>query len=147
MITFFLLRYLHFLAIIIVVAMVLMQHLALRPSVPRSVVVRARRLNVVFAIFAAVVLVTGLGQWFGGIKPASLYSSNPVFHTKFLLFLIVAGLSMVPTIFLKKNQNGDADEIVTVPKGVIMCLRVELLLLLLMPLLASLMAYGVGSRG
>ncbi len=144
MVTFLLLRYLHFIAIIILVASVLIQHLGLRPVVPRATIGRMRKINIIFAIFALVALVTGLGQWFMGAKPAEFYTSNGMLHTKVLLFFIVGGLSVVPTIFLKKNEKGDPEEEVTVPKKVITCLRVELLLLLLMPLLGSMVAYGIG---
>ncbi len=146
MVSYFLLRYLHFIAIFVLVACVLIQHLALRPVVPRETIVRMRKINIIFAIFALVVLVTGLGQWFYGVKPSQFFTANGMMHTKVLLFFIVGGLSVVPTIFLKKNEKGDPGEKVEVPKKVVMCLRLELLLLFLIPLLATLLSYGIGLK-
>jgi len=137
-------RYLHFVSMFILVAAVLGQHLILRGTVTRAIVGKAQKLDIAYAISVIVVLGTGLLQWLVVGKPADFYSSNPVFHTKLTLFLVIGLVSIYPSVYLGKNRKGDPDELVTIPPGIIWSVRVELLLLFLMPLLATLMARGIG---
>lgn len=137
-------RYLHFVSMFILVAAVLGQHLILRGTVTRAIVGKAQKLDIAYAISVIVVLGTGLLQWLVVGKPADFYSSNPVFHTKLTLFLVIGLVSIYPSVYLGKNRKGDPDELVTIPPGIVWSVRVELLLLFLMPLLATLMARGIG---
>jgi len=139
-----LVRYLHFVSIFILVAAVLGQHLILRGTITRALAGKAQKLDIAYAIAVVVVLGTGLLQWFVVGKPADFYSSNPVFHTKVLLFLLIGLVSIYPSVYLGKNRKGDPDELITIPPGIVWSVRVELVILFLMPLLATLMARGIG---
>lgn len=144
MITDILVRYLHFVSLIVLMAAVLGQHLMLKATMTRAEIKQVQRLDIVYAVMVVIVLLTGFAQWFWTGKPADFYSSNPVFHTKITLFLIVGIISIYPSVFLGKGKKGDPEEIVTVPKGLIWSVRIELLLLFLMPLLATLIGRGIG---
>lgn len=139
-----LIRYLHFVSLILLMAAVLGQHLLLRREMKRSEIAKVQRLDILYAVMAVIVLATGFAQWFWVGKPADFYSSNPIFHAKVTLFLVVGVISAYPSVFLGKNRKGDPDGSVRVPKLLIWSVRVELLLLFLMPLLANLMARGIG---
>lgn len=142
-----LVRYFHFISIFLVVAVVFTQHMLLKKSMMRSEMIKVRRLDLVYGIAAIIVLATGLIQWLGDglAKPADFYSKNPVFHTKLTLFVVVFLLSIYPTIFYSKQSKGDLGDEINVSKGVIMVVRMELLLLFVIPLLAVLMARGIGT--
>jgi putative membrane protein len=144
MIADILIRYLHFISLILLMAAVLGQHLLLKKTMKRSEVALVQRLDIVYAVMVVLVLATGFAQWFWVGKPADFYSGNPIFHVKVTLFLIVGVVSAYPSVFLGKNKKGDPGESVEVPKLVIWSVRIELLLLFLMPLLANLMARGIG---
>lgn len=137
-------RYLHFVSIFVLVAAVLGQHLILRGTITRALVGKAQKLDIAYAISVVVVLGTGLLQWLVVGKPADFYSSNPVFHSKLTLFLVIGLVSIYPSVYLGKNRKGDPDEVITIPRGIIWSVRAELLILFLMPLLATLMARGIG---
>lgn len=139
-----LIRYLHFVSIIAMFAAVVAQHLALRPSLSRRDLGRIQKMDLVYAIAVVVVLLTGFAQWLWVAKPAEFYSRNPVFHVKLTLFLVVGLVSIYPSVFFGKQRKGDPSEMVAVPKGIAWSVRIELFLLLLMPLLASMMARGIG---
>jgi len=139
-----LVRYLHFVSIFILVAAVLGQHLILRGTITRALAGKAQKLDIAYAIAVVVVLGTGLLQWFVVGKPADFYSSNPVFHTKVLLFLLIGLVSIYPSVYLGKNRKGNPDELITIPPGIVWSVRVELVILFLMPLLATPMARGIG---
>ncbi|TMO92286.1 DUF2214 domain-containing protein, partial [Pseudoalteromonas sp. S3178] len=76
-------------------------------------------------------------------KPSEFYTKNPIFHAKVGLFLLIALLSIIPTVFLLKHRNTTAANL-SVPQRIIVIKRLEMLLLLVLPLLAALMARGYG---
>jgi putative membrane protein len=93
-------------------------------------------------------LTVGLTLWFGNVgKSSAFYSKNWIFHTKITLFALIGILSIHPTVFFIRKRKGSADEVIAIPKSVFWMLRLELLLLAIIPLLAGLMARGVGFFG
>lgn len=96
---------------------------------------------------AGLILITGgLLLWFKGGKPSFFYTQNPVFLAKVGLVAVIALLSIYPTVwFILKRKVPDA-EVVPVPDAVRLVIRLELVLVFIVPLLAVLMARGVGYR-
>lgn len=142
-----LVRYLHFICLLALASSIFGQFLLLRPRprLRRSEVVRLARLDQIYAAAVIGVLATGLLQWFLVGKGAAFYSHNPVFHTKLGLFGLIGIVSIYPTLFFAKQRKGnEADELAVSP-WLIWSVRIELLLLLAMPLLATLMARGIGN--
>lgn len=142
------LRYLHFISIFAIVGSLVSEHLLLKKSMTRLEVKRLSRIDAVYGIAALTLLLAGLTLWLGSYgKPAVYYSKNWIFHTKITLFATIGILSIYPTIFFIKNAKGNPDEVISIPKSIFMMLRLELLLLFIIPLLAGLMAHGVGYFG
>ena len=82
-------------------------------------------------------------------KGQAFYFSNPVFHAKLTLFVLVGLLSIYPTVrFIKWGAQTKQGLAPVVPAAeyarIMLMLRAELVLLLGMALCASLMARGVG---
>jgi putative membrane protein len=142
------LRYLHFISIFTIVGTLVSEHVLLRKSLSRAELAKLSRIDAVYGLAALTLLTVGLTLWLGSFgKPAVYYSKNWIFHTKISLFALIGLLSIYPTIFFIKNRKGDPDEIVAVPKSVFWMLRLELVILLIIPLLAGLMSRGVGFFG
>jgi putative membrane protein len=142
------LRYLHFISIFAIVGSLVSEHLLLKKELTRAEIGRLARIDAVYGVAAVTLLAVGLTLWLGSVgKPAVYYSKNWVFHTKITFFAMVGLLSIYPTVFFIKNRKGDKNEVVPVPKAVFWMLRFELLLLFIIPLLAGLMARGVGFFG
>ncbi len=142
------LRYIHFISIFTIVSSLVSEHLLLKKTMTRGELARLARIDAVYGIAALILLTAGLTLWLGSVgKPAWFYSKNWVFHLKITLFAVVGLLSIYPTVFFLRNRKGDATETVSVPKMVIMTLRIELLILFIIPLLAGLMAHGIGYFG
>jgi putative membrane protein len=139
-------RYVHFISIFIVVSAVVAEHLLVKSKMTKAELQRVATLDTLYGVFSIVVVATGLYMWLGDIgKPAEFYTNNHIFLTKVGLFVIVGLLSIYPTVFFLKNRKGDDEnELVELPKAIKMVLRLELLILFTMPLLATLMAKGVG---
>lgn len=139
------LRYLHFISIIAIAGVLVSEHLLLKKELTRREISRLARVDAVYGIAALTLLAAGLTLWLGDVgKPSAFYSKNWIFHIKVFLFALIGILSIYPTVFFIRNRKGDPDEKVSTPKGIFWLLRLELLLLACMPLLASLMARGIG---
>jgi putative membrane protein len=142
------LRYLHFVCIFAIVGSLVSEHLLLKKELTRSEILRLSKIDAVYGLAAMLLLIVGGTLWLGGFgKPIEFYSQNWIFHTKLTLFIIIGLLSIYPTVFFIKNRKGDAQEIVKIPSQIFWMLRFELLLLFIIPLLAGLMARGIGFFG
>lgn len=148
MTTELLLRYLHFISIFGIVGTLVSEHLLLKPKMTRSEIGRVAKIDSIYGLAAVLLLTVGLTLWLGGFgKPSEWYSKNWIFHTKLTCFLLIGLLSIYPTVFFIKNRKGDANEVVSIPKSILMMIRLELTLLFIIPLLAGFMSRGVGYFG
>jgi putative membrane protein len=144
--------YLHYLSIFLLFALLTLEHqLFKRPlDLPRA---RSLiRVDIAYGLSAGLVLASGIARllWYG--KGPAYYLHNSLFHAKFGLFILIALLSILPTVvFLNWRNDLRAGQVPQLSARlgtlVIMCIRLELLLLLILPLLAALMARGFGVIG
>jgi putative membrane protein len=142
------LRYLHFISIFAIVSTLVAEHLLLRKQLTRAEIGRLSRIDAVYGMAALMLLIVGLTLWLGGFgKPTVFYSKNWIFHLKITLFVVVGLLSIYPTVFFIRQRRGAPDELVDIPKSVFWMLRIELMILFIIPLLAGLMAHGIGFFG
>lgn len=137
-------RYLHFFGIILLSSMLVAENLLMKSELNRHEVQRLVRVDGLYGLGAMLTLLGGFLLWFSVGKPQEFYSVNPIFHAKLGLFLFVAVLSIYPTVFLLKNRSA---ENLKLPRLLLRLKRVELVLLTILPLLAVLMAKGVGLAG
>lgn len=145
MTTELLLRYLHFISIFAIVGTLVSEHMLLKPQMTRAEIGKVARIDAVYGLAALSLLTVGLTLWLGGFgKPSEWYTKNWIFHTKLTCFILIGLLSIYPTMFFIKNRKGEAGEVVAIPKMVVMMIRMELLLLFVIPLLAGLMSRGIG---
>lgn len=136
-------RYVHFLGIIMLSASLIVEHLLLHKSVSRQQFKRLLSSDLTYGVSAVLVLGSGLLMWLVVGKPAEFYTTNGLFHIKLTLFVLIALFSIYPTIFFIKNRRKTSDP-VEIPARIILLLRLELALLVLMPLLGVLIARGQG---
>ncbi|NOS56406.1 MAG: DUF2214 family protein [Cyclobacteriaceae bacterium] len=142
------LRYIHFISIFAIVGSLVAEHLLLKKELTRQELDRLSRIDAVYGIAAVVLVAAGLTLWLGSIgKPAVYYSRNWIFLTKIGLFSLIGILSIYPTVFFIKSRKGNPEEKIKIPSAIFWMLRVEILLLFVIPLLAGMMARGVGFFG
>lgn len=145
MTTELILRYFHFISIFAIVGTLVCEHLLLKKEMTRLELGRVARIDGVYGIAALTLLGAGLTLWLGEFgKPAIFYTKNWIFHTKLTLFIIIGLLSIYPTVFFLKNRKGNPEEHITIPNSIFWLLRMELLLLFIIPVLAGFMAKGIG---
>jgi putative membrane protein len=139
--------FLHHLAAFTVVAAVALEFVLLRGELT---VWSARRLQVadmVLGIAATLLLLVGLARVFWFEKGATYYFHNHAFLGKLSLFILVALLSIVPTVeFLSWRKAVKAGEVPVVAaaklKRVRMIVHIELAAIVLILLFAAMMAKG-----
>jgi putative membrane protein len=143
-----LIRYGHYLGFIVLFASLTAEHLLTSRSIDGRQARRLARIDAVYGLSALVVIVTGVSMFcgYGFGKGAALYLKNGVFHAKATIFVLIALLSLKPTLFFLRHRNAPDEATITVPRAIIMLQRVQLLLVLVLPLLGLLMARGIGFR-
>ena len=143
---------LHYLSIFVLFALLTSEHVLFKAELDAATARRLQRIDIAYGISAGLVLATGLVRvlWFG--KGLDYYLHNGLFHAKVGLFLLIGLLSIVPTLTFFNWRNallaGQAPDLSpATARRTLWVIRIELLLLLCLPLLASLMARGVGYSG
>lgn len=139
-----LLRYLHFISIFAVVGCLVAEYLLLEKKMTGTQIKRVFKIDGIYGFFALVIVAAGLTLWFGVGKPPEYYTENPLFHSKVGLYIIVGLLSLYPTRFFWKYRKTDESDIVEIPGTLKKVIGIELILLFIIPLLAALMAQGIG---
>ena len=142
-----LVRSIHFISLFFWAGTLMIEWLLVEKELSRKEIARIARVDGVYGLAAVLAIGAGLTLWFGVGKPADFYTSNWVFHLKITLAILVGILSIRPTVFFTRNRKGDPSEIVQVPKSVRTLIRIELIITVLLPFLATLMARGVGYFG
>ncbi|MFC4160318.1 DUF2214 family protein [Chitinimonas lacunae] len=134
---------LHILGAMVMLACLVVEHLALSAPLDQPARRRLARIDAIYGLTAAIQLATGIGRLFVE-KGTAYYLANPVFHAKMGLFVLVGLASIYPTVRILSWRRPERVIAPLELRRVIMVVRFELLALLLLPFLASAMARGVG---
>ena len=140
-------RYVHFISILTVVSCLVSQYLLIEGELPRKTIKRLWRIDNVYGAGAILAVFAGLVLWFWIGKPAEYYSQNWILLLKVGLFALVGVVSVVPTLFFRRSRKGEDAESVRVPSYIKTIIKIELIIVFVLPLLASLMANGKGYFG
>ena len=142
-----LVAYLHYLSIILTAGFLVAELVTCRHGMTGEQAQHLATIDVVFLVSALAALATGLLRLFFYAKGVSFYTGNPTFWAKMALYVIVAVLSIKPTRTFVRWKHAAAsgaapagDEIA----GARRFIHIELGLLALIPLMAVLMARGIG---
>jgi len=138
-----LMRYLHFVGIFVLAATSLTQIVLIASEMPNNQVRQVINLGRVNSAAAIVVIGAGLSLWFWVGKPSEFYSGSYVFYAKLAIFLAAGALTAIPGAFFRIAAT-NSDQIIKVPPKVILMKRLEIVGLLILPLLAVIMARGIG---
>lgn len=142
-----LVSYLHYLGFMVLFAALVAQHLLFSTRLTPAQTIRLARLDGIYGMAALVVLVTGLLKVFVVGKPAVFYAHNAYFHAKVTLFLLLAFISIWPTIKFqgaaKQARRTPQTPTIALPRAIVACQRAQLLGVLLIPLLAAFMVRAV----
>jgi putative membrane protein len=125
------------------------EHVLIKPGMRKTELGNLAIVDAIYWFSAFLVLITGVLRWFIiDPKGAAFFNTNPLFHIKVTLFVIMAILSIFPTLaFLRWRKQSKADTnfetSVRDIKKPLMFIRIELLLMVIIPLLAVMVSNGV----
>ncbi len=146
-----LLAYAHLLAILTMVVFISSEAALCRTEwMNANVVERLSRVDLIYGIAAAVVLLTGIARTWWGIKGMPWYWSNGLLHLKLALFVAVGLMSIKPTLMFRRWKRQlhagaglpDDVEVKAARKWVMW----QAHLIALIPLAAVFLARGFGVR-
>jgi putative membrane protein len=144
--------YLHYASFMLIFGALAVEGVTLKPTLSLQDAWKIAIADGVYGLSATLVLITGVLRvlYFG--KGSHYYLSNPIFYIKVALFLVIGTLSLYPTFsfltWIKNLRQGKSPELE--PPQVhrlSWIIRLELFGFLLIPLMAALMARGVGRVG
>jgi putative membrane protein len=144
-----LVAYVHYAAMVFIALLLVFEFQACVPGLPAARMRYLARVDLLYMVAAVLALATGVLRvvWFG--QGAGFYLHNPVFYIKLALFAAVGLLSIPPTLqylrwmrALKSGGTAFAEpwQVARVRRYLV----AELVLFALIPLMAVLMARGIG---
>ncbi len=135
--------YAHFISICMLFSSLIFELSIIKEKMKRHDFLTLRKADLFFGISAGFTIASGLFRMFYFGKGEDYYMSNPIFILKFSLFIVVGLLSIYPTIQFLKLRNLQI-EFVTLKNFRIIrvLLLIEIILLLIIPFLAILVAKG-----
>ena len=146
------LAYLHISAILALVVFISSEAALCRPEwMNATVVERLVKVDRIYGISAAAVLVTGLLRIFLGVKGSGWYLHNWLLHLKIAAFVVVALISIAPTLrFLRWRKALRADGSLPAADEVRRARKLVMLqahIIPFIPLAAVFLARGFGAKG
>ena len=139
-------KYVHLIGVLGVTGTLVAEFALIRKELSIDEMKKLARIDSFYGLFAIVALIGGFILWFGVGKPAEFYSEGIWIYVKLILFTIIGVLSIFPTIFFLKNRKPNPEREQTgiqLPMYIILIVRIEVALLVFIPLFAVLMAAGV----
>ena len=136
-------RFLHFVAIFGVTAAVIIENVAVKPSISKEDAINLAKISLIDNVSLILTLMAGYTLWFWVGKPSEFYTENPVFLAKLIIFSIILVFGFFPFNFFKRNKKS-IQESLLVPPTTIFCVRLRGALLIVAVMLAFLTARGIG---
>lgn len=146
-----LVAYLHYVAMMAIAVILVIEYMICTPALSAGRIRQLARIDLLYMGAAILALGSGVARvlWFG--KGAAFYLYNPVFYIKLALFVAVGLISIPPTMQFLRWQRGLASGASSVAADyqVLRARRhilAELILFAFIPLMATLMARGIGMQ-
>tara|TARA_B100000700_G_C14966240_1_gene819003 strand:+ start:207 stop:683 length:477 start_codon:yes stop_codon:yes gene_type:complete len=141
--------YVHYLSFMLCFGALTFERITLREDQDRNAAISMVVADLIYGMAGLALLISGIlrVKYFG--QGGDFYTHNPIFWTKICLFISVGLLSLYPTItfilWAIPLSKGNLPEIsINLVKRLRFIINVELIGFALIPLLASLMARGIG---
>lgn len=134
-------KYLHIASIMGLCSCLVLEHLMVKAQMTKEELKKIIFVDAIYGISAVLILITGLLLWFAVGKPSDFYTQNSIIHIKVTIFIVIGLLSIYPTKFFLKSRKS-TEETIILPKMIIMLIRTSLLLVMILPFLAIMLAQG-----
>jgi putative membrane protein len=136
--------YLHFISIFILFSALIIELSIIKRKMTRSNFILLKKADLFFGIFALLTVATGLFRIYYYGKGEDYYLSNLIFVLKVSLFILVGLLSIYPALQFLKSRKLNIETVELKNFRIIRFLFIiEVILLLIIPFLAVLVAKGI----
>lgn len=140
----------HHLAVFALVALYAGELVLLRPGLSGGRIRQLLTIDLAYGGVAGLVIVVGIVRVIFGVRGWEYYATNHMFWGKMVAFLVVALLTIQPTMAIRKWRKGLAMDEGYVPPAVEIAtsrrfVHLQAGVLLLIPIFAAAMARGYGS--
>ncbi len=146
-----LLAYIHYFSFLLLVSMLVAELIIFRQNLSGRDRHLLQRADALYGLAAILVLITGFIRVFYLAKGSSYYFHNYLFLTKLGLFLIIGLLSIYPTVVFLKWRKLEVNSRLELSAGeysrIQRLILTEVILAFIIPLLAAMMARGMGYYG
>jgi len=146
-----LVAYLHYVAMMAIAVILVVEHMLCAPGLTGGRIRLLVRLDLLYMGAAVLALATGVARvvWFG--KGVAFYLHNPVFYIKLALFVAVSLISIPTTLqYLRWRRSLESGAAIVAADYQVLRVRrtilVQLLLFAFIPLMATVMARGIGMQ-
>lgn len=145
------LAWIHYIFIFVLVGTLFAEFFFYQRTLRVAALQRLQRVDLLYGIIAACVVASGIARVMYSPKTPAFYLHDTIFWTKMVLFVTVGLVSIIPTMhFLRLSRLEPVDGTITAPEAAYATMRkiltLEIVLLLFIPLCATLMAHGYGYR-
>ena len=141
--------YIHYLSFMVCFGALIFERISLKPDPSKKEAISMVVADVLYGIAGIALLISGIYRVIKFGHGSDFYTQNPIFWTKIIAFAAVGSLSLYPTItyilWAVPLSKGKLPEVTTnLVARLKLILNIELLGFALIPLLATLMARGIG---
>ncbi len=134
----------HHLLVFALFGILCIELIAVRQGMRETAVVEIVAVDLYYGVLAGLILVVGFSRVFFAAKGWDYYSHNAFFWAKIAVFVLIAILSVPPTLAFMRWKRSGAPPSDNDVKGVRRLLHAELVLFALLPTFAAAMARGFG---
>ncbi|HRO04639.1 MAG TPA: DUF2214 family protein [Terricaulis sp.] len=143
------LAWLHFIFAFLIVGALSAELFMLRLTVTAPVALRILRADFFYGVASVLLILAGVSRVLWGAKGWAFYEAEPFFWAKMATFAAIGAISIAPTrAFLRWSKAAKADANFIAPESEVKAARrwvmIEVHLIALLLLFASLMARGIG---
>ena len=141
--------YIHYLSFMVCFGALIFERISLKTDPSKKEAISMVVADVLYGIAGIALLISGIYRVIKFGHGSDFYTQNPIFWTKIIAFAAVGSLSLYPTItyilWAVPLSKGKLPEVTTnLVARLKLILNIELLGFALIPLLATLMARGIG---
>lgn len=139
----------HFLLVFAIVTVLAMELMLLKPGLSGAALEKLGRVDAIYGGAATLLVLAGFGRVFLGLKGSEFYTANPVFWAKIIAFAALGLISIQPTMRILAWRKAARTDPSFSPSpteiaGVRRLVHAETAALVLVVILASMMARGIG---
>jgi len=141
--------YVHYLSFMLCFGALIYERISLKPNPNRKETISMVIADIVYGIAGVALLVSGIYRVIKFGQGSEFYTQNPIFWVKIAIFVVVGSLSLYPTItYVLWAVPLSKGTLPTVTENLVSRLRliinIELVGFASIPLLATIMARGIG---